>query len=68
MPSVIETEGYVCRFGDTGDLKDNIAAALSKPDDLIQMGLKGKQKVLHQYTWEIIGMKAEQAIKRVYEN
>jgi glycosyltransferase involved in cell wall biosynthesis len=68
MPSVIGTEGYVCRFGDTDDLHDKIAAALSNPDDLKRKGSNGRQKVLHKYTWEIIGRKAEQAINWVYEN
>jgi glycosyltransferase involved in cell wall biosynthesis len=68
MPSVIENEGRVCRFGDADDLRHNIAAALSNPDDLKNMGSNGRQKVLHRYTWDIIGMKAEQAIKGVYEN
>ena len=68
MPSVIGTEGYVCRFGDAEDLRNKIAATLSNSDALKRMGLDGRQKVLHKYTWDIIGMKAEQAISRVYES
>jgi glycosyltransferase involved in cell wall biosynthesis len=68
MPSVIGNDGYICRFGNTEDLKSKIAEALSKPDDLKIKGIKGREKVLQNYTWDIIGMKAERAISAVYES
>jgi glycosyltransferase involved in cell wall biosynthesis len=67
MPSVIGNDGHVSTFGDAEDLKSKIVEALSKPEDLKMKGISGRNKVLQNYTWDIIGMKAEQAISAVYE-
>lgn len=66
MPDVIGDEGYLCRFGDTEDLKSTIRQALNDINGSKEKGIKGKSKVLNNYTWDIIGQKTEKAISTVF--
>lgn len=66
IPSIIEEEGYICKFGDTNDLVDKIEMALSDSEGLKQKGLEGKNKTLKKYTWDIIGAETEKAVKNTY--
>ena len=68
MPSIIGEDGFLCKFGDTEYLMTKLSMALNSPDALKQKGSSGKRKVLQRYTWDIIGMKAEEAIKAAYDN
>ena len=66
MPSIIGDEGFLCKFGETVDLKSKLYEALSNPENLKLKGSNGRQKTLQKYTWDVIGMKAETAIGAAY--
>jgi glycosyltransferase involved in cell wall biosynthesis len=66
MPSIISTEGLLCRFGDVEDMTSKIRTAIGNTTSLAEMGSRGKAKVLDNYTWKVIGVKAERAVKTVY--
>jgi len=66
MPSVIGAEGLLCKFGDVEDLTSRIREAFSSTNGLAEMGSRGKTKVIDKYTWDVIGDKAERAMRTVY--
>ncbi len=66
MPSLIGSEGFVCRYGDAEDLKTKIRLAFSDIKMLKVLGERGKEKVLKHYTLNAIGVKIEQALRTVF--
>jgi glycosyltransferase involved in cell wall biosynthesis len=67
MPSVIGTEGFLCKFGDVEDMKATITKGLSDDNALKKRGKSGKKKVIEKYTWDAIGQKVEKAINSAYK-
>jgi len=68
MPSVIGEDGFLCKFGDAADLKLRLAEALADPELLKSKGAQGKAKVLQEYTWDVIGMKVERALRTAHDS
>lgn len=66
MPSVIGNEGLLCTFGDVEDLKAKLKDAFADPKALQTMGSRGRTKVCEHYTWDVIGKKAEQAVRAAF--
>ncbi len=64
MPGVVGDEGFLCKYGDTDDLRSVLSLALSDMDTLKEKGARGREKVLTHYTWDKIGQKAEEAVNR----
>lgn len=66
MPSIIGDEGFVCEYGNVEDLESKILLAFKDRKSLKERGTRGKAKVLERYTWDAVGLKAEQAVKAAY--
>jgi glycosyltransferase involved in cell wall biosynthesis len=66
MPSVIGNEGFVCKYGDVKDLTTRLKAVFDDSKRMLEMGKRGNSKVLANFTWQVIGEKAKQAIERAY--
>ncbi len=58
-----ERDGLLFAYGDVVNLAEKIGQLLADPDKRQQMGERGRQKVLHNYTWAVIGDK----LRDVYE-
>ena len=68
MPSVIGDEGFLSRFADVEDLRLNLRTALSDLKKLRTMGERGKAKVTEKYAWEVVGARAEKAVRKPLSN
>lgn len=66
IPGVIGKEGLLFKFGDVEDLMSKIREALENAKSLVEIGSRGKAKVLNNYTWKVIGDKAEKVVKTAY--
>ncbi|GKT10727.1 glycosyltransferase [Desulforhabdus sp. TSK] len=66
MPSVIGSEGFLCRYGDEEHLKAMLAEALSDKDRLKELGSRGYDKVRTRFTWDRIGAEVQKAADHAF--
>ena len=67
IPSVIDEghDGLLFTYRDAGDLARAILEMLADPAGRAQMGAAGRQKVLENYTWEIVTDRVREVYLRV---
>lgn len=64
VPSVIGDGGFVCEHGDAEDIADKIRAAIRDPQALRTIAERGHERLLANFTWDIVGRKTEEVIRQ----
>ncbi len=69
MMSIVKdgVDGFLVRFNDHRELADKLLLLARNPDVAIEMGRKGREKVLRNNDWAVIGRKLENLYREVIE-